>query len=178
MVPEGLAASPPSTGFQPLPRPPCGHTRCASWAQLSHHACCRHRGHCCPRPLTTCPGPAVDFESPPDTPCRCPAAGTCQRVWARRGFSCGRTILTASLTGGLPAQLRPGHPRAPQGVARSLSLCPSAPATGAGGAPFTSPWSPGPGLTRVFPVPGQRIVFLQPAGTTAVHHPQIPGSCW
>ncbi|XP_025130815.2 mesothelin-like protein [Bubalus bubalis] len=36
----------------------------------------------------------------------------------------------------------------------------------------------GPELMRAFPVPGQRIVFLQRAGGTAVHHPRVPGSCW
>lgn len=169
---------PPSAGFRALPRPLRGCTRDASWAQLSHHACCHHRGHCCPWPLTTCAGPAVDFGSPSDTTCCFPAAGTCQRVWAHRGCGCGRTILTASLAGGLPAQLRPGTPEHPK---EWPGLCLCAPATGhrgAGGAPVLSPWSTGPELTRAFPVPGQRIVFLQRASGTAVCHARVPGSCW
>lgn len=130
---------PPSAGFRALPRPLRGCTRDASWAQLSHHACCHHRGHCCPWPLTTCAGPAVDFGSPSDTTCCFPAAGTCQRVWAHGGCSCGRTILTASLAGGLPAQLRPGTPEHPK---EWPGLCLCAPATGhrgAGRAPLCLP---------------------------------------
>lgn len=111
----------------------------ASWAQLSPSCLLPPQGSLLPlAPHSLCWACSGLWKSS-DTTCCFPAAGTCQRVWAHRGLQLRQDHLTASLAGGLPAQLRPGTPEHPK---EWPGLCLCAPATGhrgAGRAPLCLP---------------------------------------